>query len=59
MLEEPTPRSAFLSFRVTPDEREFVQTVASDAGLSVGQLIRRALARETCVNERDEDAVVA
>lgn len=56
----PSPRSVYLTFRVTPQERALVQTAASDAGLSIAELVRRALARETSgVGERDEEAVAA
>jgi predicted HicB family RNase H-like nuclease len=54
--QRPTPRSDHLAFRVTRAEREFVQAAATNAGISVGQLIRRAVARET---ERDEEPVSA
>jgi hypothetical protein len=55
MLKDPTPRYAHLSFRVTPTEREYVQAFASDAGISVGRLIRRALANETSASQRDAE----
>ena len=59
MFNDPIPRSAFLSFRVTPDEREFVQAAAASAGMSAGRLIRQALAKETRPGERDEEKVAA
>jgi hypothetical protein len=54
------PRSAHLTFRLTLAERKIVQAAASDADLSVGQLIRRALAYETSRDgKRDEETTVA
>jgi uncharacterized protein (DUF1778 family) len=59
MFDDPTPRSAFISFRVTPDEREFVQAAAASAGMSTGRLIRQALAKATRRSDRDEETVTA
>jgi predicted HicB family RNase H-like nuclease len=46
ILAEPIHRTAQLAVRVRPDEREAVQVVAAQAGISVGRLMRQALARE-------------
>jgi uncharacterized protein (DUF1778 family) len=56
--ERPTPRTALLALRVTSDERRLVQAAASQAGISVARLMRRALAREMAA-ERGEEPVAA
>jgi predicted HicB family RNase H-like nuclease len=45
-LTEPIHRTAQLAVRVRPDEREVVQFAAAEAGISVGRLMRQALAHE-------------
>lgn len=56
--ERPAPRTALLAFRVTSAERRLVQAAASEAGISVARLMRRALARELA-DERQEEPVAA
>ena len=63
MFSDLTPRSAvrsgYFTFRVNAAERDFMKAAASDADLSVGQWLRKVLAKETRSGELDEEQVIA
>jgi hypothetical protein len=47
MFDESTPRRTQIATRVTEEEHAFITSVADGAGMTVGRLIRQALAAET------------